>query len=378
MKITNTAAARVRQGELSLYTTSLTVRDIMQEGFYSIDHLDPETHQSGYQRILQTSRAKRLADYIIKGQDTKDAFLPTSVFLATESDIAFNEENNTITFDTHEIGGFSVVDGQHRLEGLRLAAQKDPRVLDFQIPVNIAYNLPYWHQMCHFLIVNTTQKSVDDGIAQQIISRLTQSIDLEDVPNLPEWIKRIVNKGDTEKALRLVTYLNETEDSAWKGKILMANQEKRDYPKTTIKQASFVKAINNYIMTASHPLRAIDDIEKQTKMFSNYWRAIANLLDPGDGLETVLYKYIGLTVFSMFSVPFFHKLNVAGDYRVETMQKHLKDCFDNMEGENNLAGTSEWWLSGVGQASKLNSGAARKVASDMAQILNKTSENIIL
>lgn len=32
---------------------------------------------------------------------------------------------------------------------------------EFQIPVNIATELDAISQMCHFLIVNTTQKSVD-------------------------------------------------------------------------------------------------------------------------------------------------------------------------------------------------------------------------
>ncbi len=371
-------AAQVNQGDLSLYTTSLTVRQLVQEGFYSIDHLDPETGQTGYQRVLQESRAERLSRYIIDGQETKDAFLPTSVFLATDKNIDFDRDNNTITFDIDEIGGFSVVDGQHRIAGLKIAAKKDPRVLDFEIPVNIAYKLPLLHQMCHFLIVNTTQKSVDKGIEQQIISRLTQSVDLEDIPNLPRWIKNIVNKGDTEKALRLVTYLNETDGSAWYKKVLMANQIKKDYPDTTINQSTFVKAINTYIMVASHPLQAIDDLEKRTKMFSNYWKAIANLLDPGDGLETVLYKYTGFVLFAMFSIPFFVQLNTAGDYRVETMERLLKKCFDNIEGEYSPLGTPEWWLSKTGQASDLNLASARKVAAVMAVALNRTGGNIIL
>ena len=119
---------------------------------------------------MNTARAKKLADYIIRGQDSHDAFLPTSVFLATDKSIDFNEENNTIEIDTALVGPFSVVDGQHRLEGLRMAAHKDARVLDFETPVNIAISLPKIAQMCHFLIVNTTQKSVDKSVEQIIIA----------------------------------------------------------------------------------------------------------------------------------------------------------------------------------------------------------------
>jgi len=139
----NVPAARVRQGELVLYATALKVSELVSDSFYSVETLDPaDNNDKGYQRLLNTARAKKLADYILKGQDKQDAFLPTSVFLATSKMIEFNDRDHTIDFDTSLIGPFSVVDGQHRLEGLRLAAEKDSRVLDFEMPVNIAINLP--------------------------------------------------------------------------------------------------------------------------------------------------------------------------------------------------------------------------------------------
>src|SRR5271170_3865125 len=85
-------AARVRQGELLLYSTSIKVKELVAEGFYSVETLDPDdTNTQGFQRLLNTARAKKLADYIVKGQDSHDAFLPTSVFLATDKTIIFNE-----------------------------------------------------------------------------------------------------------------------------------------------------------------------------------------------------------------------------------------------------------------------------------------------
>jgi hypothetical protein len=86
--------------------------------------------------------------------------------------------DHTIAFDTAEVGPFSAVDGQHRLEGLKMAAQKDDRVLNFEVSVNIAINLLPIAQMCHFLIVNTTQKSVDKSVEQRIIARLTDALDV--------------------------------------------------------------------------------------------------------------------------------------------------------------------------------------------------------
>jgi DGQHR domain-containing protein len=361
-------AARSRQGDLVLYSTSMKVRDLVSDNFYSIETLDPEdANDKGYQRLLNTARAKKLADYIVKGQNSHDAFLPTSIFLATDKSIPFNEQNNTIEIDKSAVGLFSVVDGQHRLEGLKMAAEKDSRVLDFEVPVNIGINLPKIAQMCHFLIVNTTQKSVDKAVEQRIIARLSDALNVEDLPSLPKWILNTVEGGEVEKAIRYVDYLNKEETSPWKGKILMANT---DSDGTTINQRSFVKAIVKYILTANNPLSIVKDFEKEKKIFLNYWRAIANQLD--DGSSSVLYKYNGVELFCKFSIPFFVKLQDRGSFTVPTMEKRLASCFENVEGEYAGVGHPDWWAKGS-KASFLNAGAINVVSQEMSKALHKAS-----
>lgn len=361
-------AAKVRQGDLTLYATSIKVRDLVSDNFYTVETLDPENiSDTGYQRLLNTARAKKLADYILKGQDSNDAFLPTSVLLATAKPIAFDEQGHIIEIDTAVIGPFSVVDGQHRLEGLKMAAQKDSRVLDFEVPVNIAINLPHIAQMCHFLIVNTTQKSVDKSVEQRIIARLTEALNVEDMPSLPKWILNTVEKGEVDKALKYVIYLNETPDSPWKGKILMANE---DSDGATINQRSFVKAVVKYVLTANNPLTIVKDFDKEKRIFLNYWKAVAEILD--DGNSTVLYKYNGVELFCKFSIPFFMKLQDRGNFTVAVMTEVLNSCFQNMDGEYAGVGHPEWWAKGS-KASFLNAGAINVVSQEMSKALHKVS-----
>ncbi|WP_338834115.1 DGQHR domain-containing protein [Bradyrhizobium septentrionale] len=363
-------AARVKQGALTLYATALRVKDIVTSNFYSVETLDPADEASdGYQRLLNTARAKKLADYIIKGQDSHDAFLPTSVFLATDKTVPFNEKESTIEIDTSILCPLSVVDGQHRLEGLKMAALKDSRVLDFEIPVNIAVGLPKIAQMCHFLIVNTTQKSVDKAVEQRIIARLTDALDVEDLPSLPKWILKTVERGEVEKAIKIVDYLNKAEGSPWKGKILMANS---DGDGATINQRSFVKAIVKYVLTANNPLSSFNDFEKEKKIFLNYWKAVATQLD--DGNASVLYKYNGVELFCKFSIPFFMKLLDRGSFTVPTMEKLLGDCFENVEGDYAGVGHPDWWSKGS-KASFLNAGAINVVSQEMSKALHKVSMN---
>lgn len=368
-KIITRPASLVKQGDLTLYATSLKVSDLLISNFYSIERLDPENaDEKGYQRLLNKSRAKKLADYIVAGQETKDAFLPTSIFMATDKDLAFHPNNNTIEINISEVCPFNIVDGQHRVEGLKMAADKDPRVLEFEVPVNIAINLSEIAQMCHFLIVNTTQKSVEEGVAQRIRARLTKAMNVVDVPNLPKWILNSVQKGEDEKALQYVDFLNNDKDSPWRNKIRMANDENND---GTINQKSFVKAIKKYILVANNPVFNTETEDRQHRIFLNYWKAITNIL--GDNEPTVLFKYNGVELFSKFCVPFFNKMVNMSDYKVSTMQTLLEKVFENVAGDGAGVGHTDFWVKG-GAASGLNTGALSKISSEMVKALHTQSD----
>ncbi len=368
-KIIIRPASLVKQGDLTLYATSLKVSDLIIPNFYSIERLDPENaNEKGYQRLLNKSRAKKLADYIIAGQDSRDAFLPTSIFMATNKNISFNPTNNTIEINIIEVGPFNIVDGQHRVEGLKMAAEKDKRVLEFDVPVNIAINLSEIEQMCHFLIVNTTQKSVEEGVAQRIRARLTKSMGVDDTPNLPKWIFTSVQKGEDEKALRYVDFLNVDKESPWKNKIRMANDDSND---GSINQKSFVKAIKKYILVANNPVFNMENEDRQHKIFSNYWKAITNILGEED--PTVLFKYNGVELFSKFCVPFFNKMVNMPDYKVSTMQTLLAQVFESAEGDATGVGHTDFWVKG-GTASGLNTGALSKINTEMIKALHKPTD----
>jgi len=360
-------ASLIKQGNLTLYATSLKVSDLIIPDFYSIERLDPENaKEKGYQRLLNKGRAKKLADYIVSGQDTKDAFLPTSIFMATDKEIPFNPSNNTIEIVMDDVCPLNIVDGQHRVEGLKMASEKDNSVLDFEIPVNIGIKLSEIEQMCHFLIVNTTQKSVEEGIAQRIRARLTNAIGLIDTPNLPKWILTSVQKGEDEKALIIIDFLNTESSSPWKGKIRMANDDTGD---GSINQKSFVKLIKKFVLVDNNPIPKLEP-ERQNNIFMNYWIAITNII--GSDEPSVLFKTIGVELFCKFCVPFFNKMINMADYKVSTMQTLLENVFENTEGSAIGVGHNHFWVKG-GTASGLNSGALSKINSELVKALHISS-----
>ena len=362
------AAALVRQGSLKLYATSIKIADLNLPNFYTINRLDPEEEGPGYQRILNQGRAKKLAEYLLDGQIEHDTFLPTSIFLATNKDVPFDASANTITFDVAQVGPFNVVDGQHRIAGLILAAAKNSDLMNFEIPVNIAVGLDDISQMCHFLIVNTTQRSVDKAVEQQIVARLTRMVNLEEMPTIPRWIRRQVEKGEDARALGVANYLNTDVSSPWLGKIRMANDE--DGAAATINQKSFVTSLKKYIFSSNNPLSNPEWDATRPKILSNYWKAIVELLvDEGSEKPSVIFKTIGVDLFHIVSATIFMHLANQQDFKKETIKGLLVRGFDNLTGDNVGIADKEWWQRG-GVASGLNTAAVRKLAMALNHAIN--------
>jgi DGQHR domain-containing protein len=368
------AAAKIKQGNLTLYSTSLFVSDLLENNFFQIDRLDVSSiSEKGYQRVLDERRKKKFADYLINAWKEGDAFLPTSVFLATDKNIEYNTENNTITFDTNEIGAFNVVDGQHRISGLIEAVEKVPELKKFQIPVNIAINLDEISQMCHFLIVNSTQKAVDKAIVQQIHARLTNMIEFENTPTLPRWIQRQVLKGEDRDALVITEYLNNEITSPWKDKILMANSQNKNF---TIKQNSFVTSIKKYILSANNPIMRTDDTLKRNKILRNYWQAISNILNKNSVLDnSALFKTIGLDLFNQVSPAVFSQLFLNKDFKVETIEDLFKKAFNKLNADFIKMSFSDFWMKGK-DASGLNQAAIRKYATELNKAISISKDEL--
>ena len=249
-----------------------------------------------------------------------------------------------------------------------LAAEEDFSLDDFEIPVNIAVNLDAISQMAHFLIVNTTQRSVDKAIEQQIVARLTNLIEFEKTPVLPKWIQRQVDKGEDARALQIVQYLNDEKDCPWFGKIRMANDDGTG--DATINQKSFVTSLKKYILTPSNPISGEQwTTDKQKKVLANYWRAINNLLvEPNDD-KSVIFKTNGLDMFHSASPAIFLHLANLKDFKTETVEALLKRAFENLPVEYIGVSTPVFWKRGS-TASGINQASIRKYATALSTAMH--------
>ena len=355
-------AVRIQQGNLTIYLTYVTPRDLFNNDFYTVEKLEP-TNRVGFQRILDKKRAGRLERHLKEAMEEGYAHLPTTVFLATDKSLEFDDSAGLLSFDTDVVCPFSVVDGQHRIEGLRLASVDNESLMDFQLPTTIATGQDYAHQMYHFYIVNTTQVPVNQSLNQQITRQFTEMKDVDQLPYLPHWLGKRVDARRDARALRIVDELNGNTASPLHGRIQMANEAPR---RNSIKQSTLVNIVKGDILTAANPVEGQEatDPDRQARIIINYMQAIDRLLVGGrDSNATTVYKSNGLIFAFGISRWVFNRIYSTGaDLTVDSQATCLAEGFEAMDeasaGQTSV-GDPEWWMPGPFGAASLNRAGVR-------------------
>ena len=371
-------AIRIEQDGRPVFLTRFTVADFATPGFYRVAEFDATT-ADGYQRVIDERRARRFARDV--EELGKSAFLPTSVFLATERELDYDSDKREISFTTEENNPlFLMVDGQHRAAGLRIAAEErlgNGWLRNFPVAAVIATGLNDAEQMVQFLVVNSTQKKVPLDVGQQILARFTGKKGVEKMPDLPGWIRQQIDIGVDLRALELVRHLNESPASPWRGKIQMVNQNKTS--DMTVKQSTFAESLKKHLLAHKHPLALQLSDAKRGKMLENYWRAIVRrFLGPQaneENQDNPLFKSIGVAFFHQVSKSAFGHLARTGDFTEDA----FRACFDAaaesefLDDDTREIFKSGWWKKG-GPASGLNSGAIRRLADSLSNAVDRIDE----
>ena len=367
-------AIKIQQGNRTLFLTSFTVKDFLAGDFYRVDHLDVQG-TTGMQRLLNDSRARSFGKDVVDADKRNEAFLPTSVFLATEGSISYDEQNKELYFDSDPARGvcpLDVVDGQHRLEGLKLAAEKSEHLLDFPISVVIAHRMSETEKMLQFVTVNTKQKAVDKGVVQHITARFTQMLDVEHLPYLPDWLRREVDKGGDDRGLRIIKRLNSDESSPWRGRIQLADEPKSR--RHTITQSTFVATLKKTVLNKYHPFNAtLVDSEKQLAVLINYWKAIDDILvddttDANGKAASVVFKYNGLEFFLSILHAVINVLSRNRNFTEGAIAKCIRDAEDHLSPQNAPAMAPDFWRPG-GLASSMNRAGISQLATDFSEAI---------
>ena len=185
------------------------VADLQSEAY---DELLP------FQRLVDLSRVEGIASYLRQ----EEAMLPNGVILATRDDVDVDvkdEGSGRITLVLNWIGEqhpLNIIDGQHRVEGLKLLAKEEPNDFGaFEVTATILIDLPFWVQAELFAVVNGRQKAVPKSRVYDLLGYLPMS---------SSEVKQGAYRG--EMAVQrfchhVVKVLQRSEKSPWKDRIKM-------------------------------------------------------------------------------------------------------------------------------------------------------------
>ncbi len=252
----------VRQKNREFILTALPIWLLTKIAYASVRGKDEE--EGAVQRVLNSRRISSIKDYTLEVGD-----YPASVVLnwINENKPLAKKNGQIIIPDVAHAA--QLIDGQHRVAGLRAAMEEKSSIRNMQIPVAIFENLSTQDCASLFLSINTEQKPVPKSLV----------IDLYGVAD-----PSVVDPA-AARARDLVLDLNEDEEAPYYEQIKLPGSPRRRGGIALSTAASAIKPLVEE--KGDFEQRGITELEMQKKVIKNFFGALADRYgdawdDPGN------------------------------------------------------------------------------------------------
>lgn len=219
------------------------------------------TTKGGVQRILSPKRVKEIASYT----EDPDATFPTPIIIAVKQSANYTLENDSLLFDENQKLG-EIIDGQHRIEGLRLSNNRN----EFELPVILMFDLVEDEKAYVFSIINSKQTQVSKSLIYELFL--------------------LSEKRSPQKTCHEIARLfNAEEQSPFHKRLKMLG--KKEHQESSLSQGSFVRYLLPLI--SKKPDQDLIDIKKGKKLqddptlpFRYYF-----IMNEDNSIYKLLYNY---------------------------------------------------------------------------------------
>ena len=273
--------------------------------------------EGAIQRILNRRRINSVKEFYLSGGDA-----PNNVVLNwTENEVTWLIDNSTLTFQNTERSA-QIIDGQHRIAGLRAAIEEQPEMADLPIPVALYFNLSTQECADIFLSINTEQKPVPRSLV----------FDLYGVASAEIVDETVVRASD------LITSLNEIDNSPYKGFFKFPGA-----PRTRggIALSTAITELKPLLEDKGDFAQiGLGSLEQQTQALLNYWCVVSEGYGSkwGDTQNAFLFAAGfsgGIDFFRRRMIPY---CNNERSFSVETMMKVLRVPRDDLILQSEVKG----------------------------------------
>lgn len=145
---------RITQPIGDFYISKISPSALLDMSFVDRRRIENDDEFLGIQRELKQTKINQIKTYL----KSIDATFPNSIILNTTDAFVVNETNNMLELRI-DPSTFTIIDGQHRLEGFR-----DNPVANFELIVSIFKNLELHEQANIFSTINSQQTKVDPSL----------------------------------------------------------------------------------------------------------------------------------------------------------------------------------------------------------------------
>ena len=144
--------------DITYYLCRMSGKDLIRISY--VARRGESEEEGAVQRILSKNRISSITDYLLNG-----GYFPTNIILnvVDSSKIAVDENVSVLRFsDESHIA--QLLDGQHRVAGMREAIKENPTIGEIEFPVLIAVGLSTSQCATVFISINTEQKNVPKSL----------------------------------------------------------------------------------------------------------------------------------------------------------------------------------------------------------------------
>ena len=246
---------RLEHNEIVYYLCRMSCRDIINFSYVAQRGVDEE--EGAVQRILNRNRISSIANYLLNG-----GYFPTNIILNVIDQTKITIDNELqILFFAEEAHIAQILDGQHRVAGMREAAKTNPKILDIEFPVLLAIGLTTKQCASVFISINTEQKNVPKSLIYDLYG-------LVETDNRDYSIDRGRDIADS---------LNKIESSPYAGYVKFPGSARF---KGGIQLSSMVNSLRQLVKPQGEfDKYQITTLERQTKILINYFSALQYYYD---------------------------------------------------------------------------------------------------
>ncbi|RJS86931.1 DGQHR domain-containing protein, partial [Candidatus Bathyarchaeota archaeon] len=253
----------------TIYVTALPAALLVER--CRIDRWTPENPE-GYQRPPDERRLGWRRGSALRYLLRELGCFPTSILLNVRGELHFEEEwiEEPLIFGELHIDDDEplwVIDGQHRVEALRRAIERNPSYGDYPLIVSIMRLPDRFDELLLFYIVNRRQRSVPTDLAYRHLQSMLLKRGVE-------WLYDLEGGRGVRLALaaEVVDHLNSSERSPWRGRIRRIGEERRE--EHIIHDRPLIRSIAPILKKRIFEGFSIGEL---AELLIDYWRALNRL-----------------------------------------------------------------------------------------------------